>query len=334
MITAEANLRLGLAGGGTDVSPYPETFGGRVVNFTIDRPVITRIGEFSDGVLFRSIDQNSAQVSSSTPYSTQQLPLHQAVHDYFYEKSGQSEALSNLLVETKVDTPIGSGLGTSSTLVVSLAKAYAKLLGLELQSKELAEIAFEIERERCGFDGGKQDQYAAAYGGLNYIIFNGGPDVEVVPLNPSRTFMDRLESESLITFSGQSRSSSKIIREQKDSVLDQKGNKLNSMHALRAEADEAAEAIASESYEALYMAIRRGWDAKRTSSTAVSNPFLEQIISSSMKLGAHCGKVSGAGGGGFVLMFAPEDTHAAIRLALGKYGLTVDNVKITKEGAR
>jgi D-glycero-alpha-D-manno-heptose-7-phosphate kinase len=331
---AKAPLRLGFAGGGTDVPPYPEKFGGNVLNATIAKYASTRISlvEAETSFLAKDISTNAETVKSGINESA--LPLHQATYDYFLSRDDSLGKLGGLKVETFVDAPIGSGLGSSSALVVSMVSAFGGIIGAHLEPRQIAEIAFEIERIHCGFEGGQQDQYAAAFGGLNFMTFRGGNDVEVTPLTIEESVLKRLSDELFVYFSGDSRKSAEIISTQVRNTRDPNGSGLRSMHLVKEEATLVRDALVSGDFDELYLAVRRGWEAKKSTSSSISSERLDAIVDGAIELGAGCGKVSGAGGGGFILFMLPSESQNTTKRFLNGLGGSLEKVKVENKGVQ
>jgi len=220
LIRSRAPLRIGLAGGGTDVSPYCDEFGGAILNATIGLYAYATIEPLQTNVVrFDSRDQNQvAEYECETELQPDgNLDLLKYVHNYAVKRFNSGQPLS-LRLTTRVDVPSGSGLGGSSTLVVATLRAYAAWLNYPLDDYELAQTAYLIERNHAGLRGGRQDQYAAAFGGFNYMEFGKDGKVLVNPLRIKERVVSELEASLLLFYTGASRSSAAIIAEQSKNV--------------------------------------------------------------------------------------------------------------------
>jgi D-glycero-alpha-D-manno-heptose-7-phosphate kinase len=310
MIRSRAPLRLGLAGGGTDVSPYCNEFGGAVLNATIDYYAYTSLEPLDNGKLeFVSVDLCKSAQYDAQPMLPMDgtLDLFKAVYNYIVRNYAGGKALS-LRVSTRVDVPVGSGLGSSSTLVVAMLKAYAEWLSLPLGDYELAHTAYVVEREDAGLRGGKQDQYAAAFGGFNFIEFGGDADVLVNPLRIKPWIVSEFEASLLLYFTGRSRASADIIDEQTKNVATRNEMALEAMHSIKAEAYRMKQALLRGDFQLLHNVLRKSWESKKRMASQISNSHIEKLYECAIDAGAYCAKISGAGGGGF-MMFLTDPVY-------------------------
>jgi len=232
---SKAPLRLGLAGGGSDVSPYSEIYGGAVLNATIDQYAYCTIEETEESsVVLKAADLNilkSYPSALSLPVDGN-LDLHKGVYNRIIKDFGITEPLS-CRITTWCDVPPGSGLGTSSTMVVAIIKAFTEWLNLPLGDYDTAYLAYRIERVDLGLSGGKQDQYAATFGGFNFIEFSRDERVIVNPLRMKRWIIDELEASMVLFYTGESRSSDKIIREQQENTREGKKLPVEATHRIK-----------------------------------------------------------------------------------------------------
>ena len=310
LIRSRAPLRLGLAGGGTDVSPYCDEFGGAILNATIDYYAYAALEPLTNGMVeFVSADLGQSATYPTTPVlaSDGRLDLFKAVYNHVVREFNQNQPLS-LRISTRVDVPAGSGLGSSSTLTVAMLAAYAEWLNLPLGDYELAQTAFVIERVEAGLEGGKQDQYAAAFGGFNFMEFEGNGRVLVNPLRIKEWVVSELEASLLLYFTGKSRTSADIIQEQSRNVRDGNTAALDAMHAIKQEAFRMKECLLRGDFQKLHQVLRSSWESKKRMASQITNPHMEGLYACALQAGAYCAKISGAGGGGF-MMFLVDPIH-------------------------
>ena len=334
-VRARAPLRLGLAGGGTDLSPYCDEFGGAVLNCTIDRYAYCFIEPSpDDDIHFVAHDLG---VQESVPRHALalggvRLPIHAGVYRRMMTQYG-GDALPALRVSSYVDAPPGSGLGSSSALVVAMVEAFRTLLALPLGLYDVAHLAFEIERIDLRLAGGKQDQYAAAFGGANFIEFLAGDRVIVNPLRVTRGFMNELETSLVTCFTGLSRHSDAIIEEQQRHMALADRAALDSLHQLKRDAVEMKQALLRGEIRHVAEILNRSWSAKKRTARSVSNRHIEELYEAAMDHGAIAGKVSGAGGGGFFMFIVPPQNRVKLIRSLNQMQATASAVHFTGEGA-
>ena len=334
-IRARAPLRLGLAGGGTDLSPYCDRFGGAVLNATIDRYAHAFIGPADDGVQLHAADLEVHECfSADDALDEGPLRLHRAVHKRFMDSLFGGEFIA-LSVTTAVDSPPGSGLGSSSALVVALVEAYRGYFDVPMDPYQVARLAFEIERIDLGLAGGRQDHYAAAFGGMNFIEFHADDRVIVNPLRVRQQILDELETSLAICFSGQSRESASIIEAQQKGMAASSQSALEALDALKGDALAMKAALLSGRLVDMAEILQRSWEAKKRTApgAGIETDAIGELRRIGERAGARASKVSGAGGGGFVMfLVAPERRETLIR-ALNVAGSQATAVKFTQNGA-
>jgi len=334
-VRARAPLRLGFAGGGTDVSPYCDRHGGFVLNCAIQLYAHAHIEPRKDGKLVLvSADLNeTVELKAQHPLATNgQARLICGVYNRMVALFNGGDAFG-ATITTHVDVPAGSGLGSSSALVVALIEAFKTYLQAPLGEYDIARLAFEIERRDLGLDGGRQDQYAAAFGGLNFMEFYADDRVIVNPLRLPARIERELEASILLYFTGATRESAKIIAQQVESLDGDDGSALEATHAVKAEAREMKEAILTGDLIRAAHTLRRGWDAKKKTALHVTNDSIDQVLDAALKAGARAGKVSGAGGGGFMMLFVDPSRAHFVQRALENFGGQVMTCRFSGMGS-
>ena len=336
IIRARAPLRLGLAGGGTDVSPYCDTHGGYVLNATIDRYAYAVIKTLDEPVVrFVATDQQEEKVRpTGVPYALNgKLDLHKAVYNHMVQHYNGGKPIA-LELSTFCDAPAGSGLGSSSTLVVVMIRAFAELLNAPLDDYTIAQLAYKLERIDCGLQGGRQDQYSATFGGFNFMEFFADERATINPLRVKNWIICELEASLVLFFTGVSRESAKIIADQSSNVTSGSVGALEAMHGIKQEALVMKECLLRGDFTGLVESMRLGWDNKKRSAKTVSNPHIDEIYDAAISAGALAGKVSGAGGGGFMLFFVPTERRMDVFRALKRFDGEVSNCHFTKHGSQ
>ncbi|OOY36562.1 GHMP family kinase ATP-binding protein [Solemya velum gill symbiont] len=336
MIRARAPLRLGLAGGGTDVSPYCDTHGGYVLNATIDRYAYAVIKTLDEPVVrFIATDQQAEEVESiSEPLILNgKLNLHKAVYNHIVQNHNNGEPIQ-MELSTFCDAPVGSGLGSSSTLVVVMIRAFAELLSLPLDDYTIARMAYKIERLDCDLQGGRQDQYSATFGGFNFMEFYAKERAIINPLRIKNWIICELEASLVLYFTGVSRESAHIIADQSNGIKSGSADALKVMHGIKREALSMKECLLLGDFAGLVESMRLGWEYKKRSAKTVSTSHIEAIYDAAIQAGALAGKVSGAGGGGFMLFFVPTEKRMDVIRTLSKFEGQVSNCHFTTNGTQ
>lgn len=336
IVRARAPLRLGLAGGGTDVSPYCDVYGGCVLNVTLDRYAYAVIKTLAEPyVKFVATDQQTEKIHTiNEPLELNgKLDLHKAVYNEIIQCYHDGKPIS-LELSTFCDAPPGSGLGSSSTLVVVMIRAFVELLNLPLDDYTIAQLAFKIERINCGLQGGRQDQYSATFGGFNFMEFYDNDRTVINPLRIKSWIICELEASLVLFYTGVSRESAKIIANQSDNVLAGKVDAVEAMHGIKSEALVMKECLLRGDFDGIVESIRTGWESKKRSASPVSNAHIDKIYNSAISAGALAGKISGAGGGGFMMFFVPPEKRMDVIRNLNQFDGQVSNCHFTKHGTQ
>jgi D-glycero-alpha-D-manno-heptose-7-phosphate kinase len=327
IVRSRAPLRLGFGGGGTDVAPYCDQYGGFVLNATIDLYANCTIAydDTADDLRFEAMDLKLLDEPLFEPFLNLDGPLklHRAIYNRVVSDFNDGKPIA-VHVSTWSDAPPGSGLGTSSTLVVAMLSAYKELLGLPLGEYDIAHLAYEIERIDCGLSGGKQDQYAATFGGFNFMEFYQDERVIVNPLRIRRNIELELETSLLLFYTGQSRESARIIDDQCEAAGSHgkvDAAAVEAMHQVKALSLSMKETLLKGQIVAFIQLIGSSWDAKKRMAKSISSSNIENIAARAFGAGAKSIKISGAGGGGYMMIFVdPPNRHKVIDVLSGTAG--------------
>ena len=330
---SKAPLRIGLAGGGTDVSPYCDLYGGAILNASISLSAYASITLMDEEkIIVEALDRSEYQEHSLNEeliidgtLSILKGVINRIQKDYGYIKNG-------FRLSTYVDAPAGSGLGTSSTLVVAVIGAFVEMLKLPLGDYDIAHYAFEIERNDLKLSGGRQDQYAAMFGGVNFMEFYKDDKVIVNPLRIRPQYMHELENNLLLYFTLTSRESAKIINEQVANVNNKNEKSIEAMHQLKEQARRMKEALLKGKLNEFGEILDYGFRHKKEMAENISNSSIEEIYQAAKKAGATGGKISGAGGGGFMIFYCPGNTKHDVANTLNTFGGEIKKYGFTKYG--
>ena len=318
MLIVRSPVRISFGGGGTDLPGYYSRFGGAVLSTSINKYFYTILQKRTDGRI---------QVISSD------LRVMETWHDIARMEVTQSELAIPLAVIQEVDRDIsvdlflaseiaaGTGLGSSASVCVGVLKTLATYLDLPLSKYELAEQAFHIARNVLGKPVGKQDEYAAAFGGLNFITFHPDGSASVEPLDLSLSALRDLESRLMLFFTGSAHDSWRLLREQEPSSERRADPALEPLHEVRRLADDMRSALLKCDLRAFGALLHDGWEAKKRVSSQISTPLIDEVYAMARENGALGGKIAGAGGGGFLLLFCEQKDQAKVREAIARIGL-------------
>jgi D-glycero-alpha-D-manno-heptose-7-phosphate kinase len=312
---ARAPLRLSFCGGGTDVSPYPEEHGGCVLSATINHYAYASLRPRRDSRLtLASLDYDMV-----AKYEHPRRLKFDGTLDLLKAAVRALRVRRGADLWTHSDAPPGSGLGASSTLMVSLLAVLREWLKLELPPYELAELAYRVERVDLQLAGGRQDQYAAAFGGFNYIEF-GNPGTVVTPLRLRRETLEELEYRLLLCYMGQTRQSARIIERQTKDYTSGRASTVDALHALKLQTVEMKRALLLGHLDAFGELLHEAWLHKRQLAEGISTPHVDKMYATARKEGALGGKMTGAGGGGYFLFLTRFDRRHRVAAALEKLG--------------
>jgi len=329
---SKAPLRIGLAGGGTDVSPYSDLYGGAILNATVSLYAYAHIEPVAEKkIVLQAMDRHEVQEydwCTKLPVDGK-LDLLKGVYNRIQQQYGMPE--TGFKLSTFVDAPAGSGLGTSSTLVVAIVGAFAEMLRLPLGEYDIAHLAYEIERNDLKMAGGKQDQYAATFGGVNYMEFFGD-NVVVNPLRIKQQYLFELENNLVLYYTATSRESAKIIEKQSQNVVSKQEKPIDAMHQLKRQAQLMKEALLKGRLHEIGEILDFGFQQKKQMAEGISNTLMDEIYAAAKKAGATGGKISGAGGGGFMTFYCPANSKYAVIEKLNEFGGFVKNYQFVDHG--
>ena len=327
MIIARAPLRVSLGGGGTDLAAYYLESGGFVLSVTIDSYIYVTVAPARGGVHVTSPDGavRGAQVESLTSQDVgARLPLLVAEH------CAPGESLRIFIAG---EVPSGTGLGSSSALTVALVTACGAYMGVKRSPAEIAALACELEIDQLGSPIGKQDQYASAIGGVNGFTFGKDHSVLVQPLELRENVRASLERKLMLLFTGRRRDAGSILAHQRRQSEDGDRRTLDALDAIKNLALTMVETLKSGDLPAFGTLLHESWEHKRRVTSGITTGYIDHCYDTARSAGAVGGKITGAGGGGFLLLYADEDRQPAVLDALRPLGLTPLQFSFTSRGA-
>ena len=336
VVRSRAPLRLGIAGGGSDVSPYCDLHGGYVLNATIDMYAYCTIEPLEENrIIFIAADLEASYEADAAAFLPLDgcLDLHKAVYNRIVSEFNDGQPLP-IKMTTYSDAPVGSGLGSSSTVVVAMVAAYVEWLKLPLDDYEVARLAHQIERVDVGLSGGRQDTYAATFGGFNFIEFYAEERVVVNPLRIKHWMINELESSLLLYYTDVSRKSAVVIDEQIRNIEAEAAQAVAATHRIKEGAIAMKEAMLTGDTRRMAVLLGEGWAAKKQMAQGITSETIERAYEVALKEGAYSGKVSGAGGGGFIMFMVRPEKKMAVARSLQKLGGQVARFHFTPNGAQ
>lgn len=337
-LRSKAPLRLSFAGGGTDVSPYPEERGGAVLNCTINKFAYATLAAVADGsgrASLRSLDYNLSidyERGAEMAYNGE-LDLIKAAVKLLRPKEPDRRASDSLELFLHSDAPPGTGLGSSSTMTVALVGAFQHYLRTPWTPYEIAEIAYRIEREELKFKGGRQDQYAAAFGGFNFMEFERGRSI-VTPLRIPDATLNELAYRMLLCYTGTSHFSNDIIERQQASYTEKRSDTVEALDATRQLALDMKAELLRGNIDEMGRLLDRGWQLKKRFTEGISTDRIDRLYAKAREAGALGGKLVGAGGGGYLLLFCDFERRASVARVVHDLGGSVVDFAFEPKGVQ
>lgn len=330
---SKAPLRIGLAGGGTDVSPYCDLYGGAILNATISLFAYASLEPLAEPTIELHTADRGESVSIPLEDSIGidgTFDLAKGAYNGIVKRFGPVP--SGFRLTTYVDAPAGSGLGTSSTLMVAILGAFAEWMNIPLGEYDMAHLAYEIERLELQMAGGKQDQYAATFGGVNFMEFYRDDKVIVNPLRIKPDYLHELENNLLLYFTATSRLSATIIEAQSQNVVSKNAQSIEAMHKLKEQARMMKEALLRGNIDEIGPILDYGFRFKKQMAKGISNDALDELYEAAMRAGATGGKITGAGGGGFMMFYCPGNSNYKVREVLARTNGSLKPYTFTQTG--
>src|SRR6266404_921759 len=330
MLIVRSPVRISFGGGGTDLPVYYEQYGGAVLSAAINKYFYTILKKRNDGRI---------QVISSDLRVTETWRDISRIQLKNSDLAIPLAALKELGCDISVDLFLaseivaGTGLGSSASVCVGVLKTLATYLDLSFSKYELAEQAYHIARDVLGKPVGKQDEYAAAFGGLNYIAFHPDGSTHVEPIKLREDVLREFQSHLMLFFTGAAHNSWNLLQEQEQCTRTRNGTALESLHEIRALADRMKHALVEGNFRSFGSMLHEGWQAKKRISAQISTSIIDRAYEAAIESGALGGKITGAGGGGFLLLFCEEEFQDKVRHALGELGIREMAFEIDFDGA-
>jgi D-glycero-alpha-D-manno-heptose-7-phosphate kinase len=324
-------VRVSFAGGGTDLPAYYERYGGAILSTSINKYFYTILSRRDDNYVqiissdLRAMEHWQDIAKMTVKGSSLELPLAVLKH------LGRNVSV-NLFLASEI--PPGTGLGSSAAVCVNLVKALTTYLHIATSKYDIAERAFTIAREMLDKPVGKQDEYAAAFGGLNFIKIDPDGTTHVEPLDVPRDVKRELGQNLMLFFTGTARDSREILREQETSTQDQRGQTIVALHTIKKLADQMRRALCRGELNDFGHLLDDAWMAKKQVSNKISNSGIDRVYQLAKEEGALGGKITGAGGGGFLLLYCEQAHQQSVRQALAAHELREMRFEFESEGAR
>jgi D-glycero-alpha-D-manno-heptose-7-phosphate kinase len=327
MLIVRSPVRISFGGGGTDIPSYYNRYGGAVLSAAINKYFYTIVTKRMDDKI-QVISSDLRVIETWKDIGRMQLSDGELSLPLAVMKDLEVETALNLFLASEI--PPGTGLGSSATVCVSILKALSTYLQVPLGRYQLAERAFHIARDVLGMPVGKQDEYAAAFGGLNYISFQQDGTATVEPVSPPQDVVRELQRNLMLFFTGVSHNSWSILKSQEHSSQPA----IHSLHEIRQLAKSMQDSLLAGNLRKFGSQLDDGWKAKRKISDKISNSRIDKLYELALSNGATGGKITGAGGGGFLLLYCEREAQEGVRSAFEKEGLQEMTFEFDFQGAQ
>lgn len=331
MFIVRSPVRISFAGGGTDLPAYYQQFGGAVLSAAINKYFYTILGKRSDGRIqvissdLRVFENWSDIATMEVKGSGLEIPLATL------KDLGRNISVDLFLAS---EIPPGTGLGSSASVCVNILKTLTSYLHMPISKYELAERAFHVARTTLGRHVGKQDEYAAAFGGLNFITFDRDGSTQVEPLDLDPEVLTQLQGNLKLFFTGSSHHSWSILEEQEHSTRSQSGSTIDALHEVRSLAERMRQTLMKGDLARFGALLDEAWHAKKRVSSRISNARIDQLYALARRHGASGGKITGAGGGGFLLLYCEHSSQERVRNAMAGEGIHEMTLGFDFQGAQ
>lgn len=328
VIRGRAPLRISFGGGGTDVAPFCQEQGGAVIGSTINKYAYCSIvPREDDQIIVHSLD-----FDMTVKYNTSENYVYDGKLDLVTAALKAMDMKQGCEVYLQCDAPPGSGLGTSSTVMVALLAAMARWKGIAMDAYALADLAYQVEREDLKIDGGYQDQYASTFGGFNFIEFHGRNNVVVNPLRIKKEILHELQYNLLLCYTGGIHVSANIIKDQVSNYTNK--DAFEAMCQVKALAYAMKDELLKGNFHSFGKLLDYGWQSKKRMSSKITNPQIERLYEEALKGGALGGKLLGAGGGGYLLMYCPYNVRHKVAARMEAAGGQLTDWNFELRGAQ
>ncbi|MBS6954622.1 MAG: GHMP kinase [Enterocloster asparagiformis] len=328
VIRGRAPLRISFGGGGTDVAPFCEEQGGAIIGSTINKYAYCSIvPRDDDQIVVHSLD-----FDMTVKYNTNENYVYDGKLDLVTAALKAMDIKQGCEVYLQCDAPPGSGLGTSSTVMVAMLTAMSRWKGEMMDAYAMADLAYQVERLDLKIDGGYQDQYASTFGGFNFIEFHGRNNVVVNPLRIKKDIIHELQYNLLLCYTGKVHVSANIIKDQVSNY--EKQDPFKAMCEVKALSYALKDELLKGNLHSFGKLLDYGWQSKKRMSNKISNPQIDELYAEALKAGAMGGKLLGAGGGGFLLLYCPYNVRHKVAARMEQMGGQLTDWNFELRGAQ